>query len=181
MIASCQCTAGAITSFLICRTLGVNCHYNKNDSHDMLIAFFLVKHSNSSVRRRKRPNTQLLNLNWKIRLIKRDQSQKVGNENGKHYKGVRRRPWGKFAVEIWDPTKNSGRVCLGTFATTEDAAIVYDRAVYRMCGSRALLNFSLRVNSRELEPVWRTSKRRKTSPANSSEDQYPTKRINVEV
>ncbi|XP_052192146.1 ethylene-responsive transcription factor CRF4-like [Diospyros lotus] len=86
-----------------------------------------------NVKRGKRPNRA------KEANLENEKSPPTAAANGRKFRGVRQRPWGKWSAEIRDPARRT-RVWLGTFRTAEEAALVYDEAAIRIRGSKALTN-----------------------------------------
>ncbi|VVB13874.1 unnamed protein product [Arabis nemorensis] len=85
------------------------------------------------------PTTRVKRYVEEIRFDGDAKREKPTEEEPVKYRGVRQRPWGKFAAEIRDPTTRT-RIWLGTFATAREAAIGYDKAAIRLKGHNAQTN-----------------------------------------
>ncbi|XP_062167130.1 ethylene-responsive transcription factor 5-like [Alnus glutinosa] len=79
-------------------------------------------------------------------------SRKPKCRSEKHYRGVRQRSGGKYEAEIQDPIHRSLCMWLGTFDMAIEAVKAYDRAAFKLHGSKAILKFPLEVEN--MSRIW---------------------------
>ncbi|XP_059309535.1 ethylene-responsive transcription factor 1B-like [Lycium ferocissimum] len=139
----------------------------------------LFLNSNSTVEEQKMIYSEKSSLadDFSEEIIKNEKVQEFSNKEEKHYIGVRKRPWGKYAAEIRDSTRNGIRIWLGTFDVAEEAALAYDQAALWMRGEFACLNFPVERVQESLCELNRSSYKEGLSPVEALKERHKKRGI----